>query len=94
MMDIDTTLLSLLQNALAKTDLNVSEIQQKQLVAYVQLMDKWNKAYNLTSLDVSLVFYMSFPVHRREKNSQPTIRVFSSPPFALCLVTLIHLAPD
>ncbi|MFC6441668.1 16S rRNA (guanine(527)-N(7))-methyltransferase RsmG [Bowmanella sp. JS7-9] len=44
------TLLRRLQDALAHTDLDVSELQQQQLVGYVQLMHKWNKAYNLTSV--------------------------------------------
>ncbi|MDF5512520.1 class I SAM-dependent methyltransferase, partial [Vibrio parahaemolyticus] len=34
----------------AKTDLEVSEQQREQLVGYVELLDKWNKAYNLTSV--------------------------------------------
>lgn len=49
-MNIDMTLLRRLQDALAHTDLEVSELQQQQLVGYVQLMHKWNKAYNLTSV--------------------------------------------
>lgn len=49
-MNIDMTLLRRLQDALAHTDLDVSELQQQQLVGYVQLMHKWNKAYNLTSV--------------------------------------------
>ncbi|MDR9828745.1 16S rRNA (guanine(527)-N(7))-methyltransferase RsmG [Vibrio sp. FNV 38] len=39
-----------LDQLLAKTDLNVSERQREQLVGYVMLLDKWNKAYNLTSV--------------------------------------------
>ncbi|CAM4271172.1 16S rRNA (guanine(527)-N(7))-methyltransferase RsmG [Vibrio agarivorans] len=35
---------------LAQTDLEVSERQREQLVGYVMLLDKWNKAYNLTSV--------------------------------------------
>lgn len=35
---------------IAKTDLLVTEQQREQLVGYVQLLDKWNKAYNLTSV--------------------------------------------
>jgi 16S rRNA (guanine527-N7)-methyltransferase len=34
----------------AQTDLIVDENQRKQLVGYVELLDKWNKAYNLTSV--------------------------------------------
>ncbi len=33
-----------------KTDLSVSEQQIVQLVGYVKLLDKWNHAYNLTSV--------------------------------------------
>ncbi|MFC1237399.1 16S rRNA (guanine(527)-N(7))-methyltransferase RsmG [Vibrio sp. F74] len=33
-----------------KTDLVVSEQQRSQLVRYVEMLDKWNKAYNLTSV--------------------------------------------
>ncbi len=34
---------------ISKTSLTVTEQQREQLVGYVQLLDKWNKAYNLTS---------------------------------------------
>lgn len=44
------TLLAVLQDCLAVTSLQVSEVQQNALVQFVQLMDKWNKAYNLTSV--------------------------------------------
>ena len=33
-----------------QTDLIVDENQRKQLVGYVELLNKWNKAYNLTSV--------------------------------------------
>lgn len=33
-----------------KTDLNVNQQQRDQLVGYVELLNKWNKAYNLTSV--------------------------------------------
>lgn len=39
-----------LTNLIAKTDLSVSDHQIDQLVAYVELLNKWNKAYNLTSV--------------------------------------------
>ncbi|MGR5120115.1 16S rRNA (guanine(527)-N(7))-methyltransferase RsmG [Vibrio astriarenae] len=39
-----------LDQLLAQTDLEVSERQREQLVGYVILLDKWNKAYNLTSV--------------------------------------------
>ncbi|KLV02945.1 16S rRNA methyltransferase [Photobacterium aquae] len=35
---------------IAKTDLVVSDHQVDQLVGYVAMLDKWNKAYNLTSV--------------------------------------------
>ena len=35
---------------LSQTDLEVSHQQRDQLVGYVLLLDKWNKAYNLTSV--------------------------------------------
>lgn len=34
----------------AETELNLSDLQIDQLVAYVELLNKWNKAYNLTSV--------------------------------------------
>ena len=39
-----------LAKLIAKTDLQVNEQQLDQLVAYVGLLNKWNKAYNLTSV--------------------------------------------
>ncbi|MGR5178619.1 16S rRNA (guanine(527)-N(7))-methyltransferase RsmG [Vibrio parahaemolyticus] len=39
-----------LDQLLSETSLEVSDIQREQLVGYVQLLDKWNKAYNLTSV--------------------------------------------
>ncbi|ENM3953628.1 16S rRNA (guanine(527)-N(7))-methyltransferase RsmG [Vibrio cholerae] len=35
---------------ISKTSLTVTEQQRELLVGYVQLLDKWNKAYNLTSV--------------------------------------------
>lgn len=35
---------------IATTDLQVSDAQREQLVGYVVMLDKWNKAYNLTSV--------------------------------------------
>ncbi|CSC16792.1 16S rRNA methyltransferase GidB [Vibrio cholerae] len=35
---------------ISKTSLTVTEQQREQLIGYVQLLDKWNKAYNLTSV--------------------------------------------
>ncbi len=44
------TLTSKLNNLLAKTSLQVSEQQVQLLIQYVELLHKWNKAYNLTSV--------------------------------------------
>lgn len=44
------TLTTDLQALLAKTTLQVSEQQVELLVKYVELLHKWNKAYNLTSV--------------------------------------------
>lgn len=43
-------LLSKLNQLLVKTDINLTEKQKQQLVDYVGLLAKWNKAYNLTSV--------------------------------------------
>ena len=50
MQAVDPHLLGVLRQALDKLDLAVSEQQQSLLIAYVQLVHKWNKAYNLTSV--------------------------------------------
>ncbi|MBU2883310.1 16S rRNA (guanine(527)-N(7))-methyltransferase RsmG [Psychrosphaera sp. B3R10] len=39
-----------LTKLIAQTDLKISDLQIDQLVAYVELLHKWNKAYNLTSV--------------------------------------------
>ena len=39
-----------LRALIKKSGLSVTEQQLEQLVAFVQLLDKWNKAYNLTSV--------------------------------------------
>lgn len=39
-----------LTQLIATTDLVISEQQIEQLVSYVELLNKWNKAYNLTSV--------------------------------------------
>ncbi|MEF1288552.1 16S rRNA (guanine(527)-N(7))-methyltransferase RsmG [Vibrio sp. M260118] len=39
-----------LDELIAQTDLEVSERQRAQLVGYVEMLNKWNKAYNLTSV--------------------------------------------
>ncbi|WED21841.1 16S rRNA (guanine(527)-N(7))-methyltransferase RsmG [Vibrio sp. JC009] len=39
-----------LDSLIEKTDLEVSEKQREELVGYVELLHKWNKAYNLTSV--------------------------------------------
>lgn len=41
---------SQLDALIAQTELTVSEQQRDQLVGYVAMLDKWNKAYNLTSV--------------------------------------------
>ena len=43
-------LTSKLQSLIAKTSLQVSEKQVQLLIQYVELLHKWNKAYNLTSV--------------------------------------------
>lgn len=35
---------------IAQTSLEVSDKQRQQLIGYVELLHKWNKAYNLTSV--------------------------------------------
>jgi 16S rRNA (guanine527-N7)-methyltransferase len=47
---MENELLTVLKNSLKNCDLVVSEEQQLQLICYVMLMHKWNKAYNLTSV--------------------------------------------
>jgi len=47
---VTVDMLELLKGLVAQTDLSLSEHQLQQLVAYVQLLDKWNSAYNLTSV--------------------------------------------
>lgn len=47
---LENQLLMVLQDSLKHSDLVVSEFQQQQLIRYVLLMHKWNKAYNLTSV--------------------------------------------
>lgn len=44
------SLLEQLQILLDKTDLQPSQSQKEQLVKLVELLNKWNKAYNLTSV--------------------------------------------
>ena len=44
------TLTSQLENLLSKTTLQVSSQQVDLLIQYVELLHKWNKAYNLTSV--------------------------------------------
>jgi len=39
-----------LQQLLDQTDLVITESQKKQLIQLVELLNKWNKAYNLTSV--------------------------------------------
>lgn len=39
-----------LSTYLAEMNLSASELQQSQLVGFVEMLNKWNKAYNLTSV--------------------------------------------
>ena len=39
-----------LQQLLDQTNLDITELQKQQLVKLVELLNKWNKAYNLTSV--------------------------------------------
>ncbi|MDE1315382.1 16S rRNA (guanine(527)-N(7))-methyltransferase RsmG [Vibrio aestuarianus] len=39
-----------LDQLVSQTNLEVNEQQRNQLVGYVEMLDKWNKAYNLTSV--------------------------------------------
>ena len=39
-----------LSHLLAQTELKLSAAQQQQLIAYIELLHKWNSAYNLTSV--------------------------------------------
>ncbi|MDD0824215.1 16S rRNA (guanine(527)-N(7))-methyltransferase RsmG [Mannheimia sp. AT1] len=43
-------MLSKLNSLLAQTDISLTDQQKQQLVDFVRLLDKWNKAYNLTSV--------------------------------------------
>ena len=47
---LENELLTVLNNALKSCELVVTEEQQQQLIRYVLMMHKWNKAYNLTSV--------------------------------------------
>lgn len=50
MIQPDPSLLAHLQRHLASMPLSVDDAKAAKLVALVQLIDKWNKAYNLTSV--------------------------------------------
>ncbi|SFN69423.1 16S rRNA (guanine(527)-N(7))-methyltransferase RsmG [Xenorhabdus japonica] len=43
-------MLNKLESLLAKTNIELTLEQKQQLVAYVDMLNKWNKAYNLTSV--------------------------------------------
>jgi 16S rRNA (guanine527-N7)-methyltransferase len=43
-------MLEKLKRLVGQTSLQLTELQLQQLVQYVQLLDKWNSAYNLTSV--------------------------------------------
>ena len=44
------TLIDQLKSLLSETNLQLSDHQIQQLIKYVELLDKWNKTYNLTSI--------------------------------------------
>ena len=44
------TLTEQLEKLISQTDLSVSTTQINLLIQYVELLNKWNKAYNLTSV--------------------------------------------
>lgn len=48
--NLETELSAKLKNLLKQTALSLTEQQEKQLVQLVLLLNKWNKAYNLTSV--------------------------------------------
>nr|WP_194956212.1 16S rRNA (guanine(527)-N(7))-methyltransferase RsmG [Shewanella sp. BF02_Schw] len=39
-----------LKTYLAEMNMSATELQQKQLIGFVEMLDKWNKAYNLTAV--------------------------------------------
>ncbi|HDL5524354.1 TPA: 16S rRNA (guanine(527)-N(7))-methyltransferase RsmG [Mannheimia haemolytica] len=43
-------MLAKLNRLLAQAEINLTDQQKEQLVGFVRLLDKWNKAYNLTSV--------------------------------------------
>ncbi|WP_429946228.1 16S rRNA (guanine(527)-N(7))-methyltransferase RsmG [Bibersteinia trehalosi] len=43
-------MLEKLNRLLAQAEINLTDQQKEQLVGFVRLLDKWNKAYNLTSV--------------------------------------------
>ncbi|AGH37292.1 Ribosomal RNA small subunit methyltransferase G [Bibersteinia trehalosi USDA-ARS-USMARC-188] len=43
-------MLEKLNRLLAQAEINLTDQQKEQLVCFVRLLDKWNKAYNLTSV--------------------------------------------
>src|SRR5690554_679732 len=49
-MDIDTQLEQTLRSGLKEMQINASEFQVNQLLSYLQLLIKWNQAYNLTAV--------------------------------------------
>jgi 16S rRNA (guanine527-N7)-methyltransferase len=50
MPSLQEDLLSLLKNKLLQTEIKVTEQQQIKLIEFIIMMNKWNKAYNLTSV--------------------------------------------
>ncbi|MCP3428718.1 16S rRNA (guanine(527)-N(7))-methyltransferase RsmG [Opacimonas viscosa] len=50
MQAVDEVLCQKLRHLIAKTELSVSDEQVNLLVAFVEMIQKWNQAYNLTSI--------------------------------------------
>ncbi|MGI9227361.1 MAG: 16S rRNA (guanine(527)-N(7))-methyltransferase RsmG [Gammaproteobacteria bacterium] len=48
---MSTNLAGHLQNGIKKLQLSITEDQQNKLLLYVELIQKWNKAYNLTAIE-------------------------------------------
>ena len=47
---IDRKMKAKLENLLAQAEIQLTDLQKDQLIQLVQLLNKWNKAYNLTSV--------------------------------------------
>ena len=47
---IDRKMKAKLENLLTQAEIQLTDLQKDQLIQLVQLLNKWNKAYNLTSV--------------------------------------------